>query len=242
MQYILSHKNQLITFLTSVILSVLLVAFYVSGASLVDTDSVAVGTTTVGAGLYVQDDFASVLSGDAYVYGQFNLPFLVSTSTTASTFAGPVTTSGTGGVGVGTATPGASQFGVNEGWNSILSGDVYIYGALNLPFVNATSTTATSTIGFGLAVDTSTLVADASSNRIAIATTTFPATGNEAIAVTVGAATASTTLYLGGTGAQIILRSIDGQDCVRIQVEQAGGVVDIGTQATLTSDVITCPE
>jgi len=150
MQYILSHKNQLITFLTSVILSVLLVAFYVSGASLVDTDSVAVGTTTVGAGLYVQDDFASVLSGDAYVYGQFNLPFLVSTSTTASTFAGPVTTSGTGGVGVGTATPGASQFGVNEGWNSILSGDVYVYGALNLPFVNATSTTATSTLRYGL--------------------------------------------------------------------------------------------
>ena len=234
MQYILSHKTQLITFFVAVSLSVLLVALYVFGASLVDTDSVGIGTTTVGAGLYVNEGFSSVLSDELYVFGRVNIPFLVSTSTTASSFAG--------GVGVGTTTPGTARFEVNEGWDSLLAGDTYVYGALNVPFVNATSTTATTTLS-NLIVDTSTLVVDPTANKIAIATTTFPAVGNETMTITAGSAAASTTLYLGGTASMIILRSTDGKDCIAISAQQGSIVADGGSSAVaLEVEAVTCPE
>ena len=69
MSFVLRNKTQIATFVSAVVLSVLLVALQVFGASLVDTDSVGVGTTTVGAGLHVTEGFTSVLDGDAYIYG-----------------------------------------------------------------------------------------------------------------------------------------------------------------------------
>ncbi|OGY64236.1 MAG: hypothetical protein A3I24_02640 [Candidatus Harrisonbacteria bacterium RIFCSPLOWO2_02_FULL_41_13b] len=229
MQYILSHKQQVITFLVSVVLSVLLVAFYTFGASLIDTDSVGVGTTTVGSGLYVAEGFASVLSDELYVYGRVNLPFLVSTSTTASSFAGSL--------GVGTTTPGGTTFGVNEGWATVLSGETYVYGPLNVPFVNATSTTATSTLS-NANFDSNTLIVDPS-DRVAIATSTFGSINDETMTVQIGKAAASTTVYIGGSVAMLILRTIDGGDCVAISFEQT--TTAVGANAPMTAEFITCP-
>src|SRR3989344_1652243 len=179
--YILSNKRHVLTFIVSVVLSVLLVAFYAVGASLVDTDSVGVGTTTVGAGLSVAEGMPTVLSSNAYIYGKLMLPFLVSTSTTASSFGGPV--------GVGTTTPGATRFGVNEGWTSILSGPAYVYGQLTVPYIVATSTvtTATSTLS-NINIDSNTFIVDRS-NRVAIATTTFGSINDETMTIQVGSAT-----------------------------------------------------
>ena len=103
MSFVLRNKTQIATFVSAVVLSVLLVALQVFGASLVDTDSVGVGTTTVGAGLHVTEGFTSVLDGDAYIYGQLNAAYLVATSTTDSSFAGNI--------GLGSTTP-AGALGV----------------------------------------------------------------------------------------------------------------------------------
>jgi len=229
--YILSNKRHVLTFIVSVVLSVLLVAFYAVGASLVDTDSVGVGTTTVGAGLSVAEGMPTVLSSNAYIYGKLMLPFLVSTSTTASSFGGPV--------GVGTTTPGATRFGVNEGWTSILSGPAYVYGQLTVPYIVATSTvtTATSTLS-NINIDSNTFIVDRS-NRVAIATTTFGSINDETMTIQVGSATASTTMYLGGSGSMLIMRTSDGGDCVAISFKQAATAV--GANAVLQSEFITCP-
>jgi len=280
--YILSNKRHVLTFIVSVVLSVLLVAFYAVGASLVDTDSVGVGTTTVGAGLSVAEGMPTVLSSNAYIYGKLMLPFLVSTSTTASSFGGPVgvgtttpgatrfgvnegwtsilsgpayvygqlmfpylvststTASSFGGpVGVGTTTPGATRFGVNEGWTSILSGPAYVYGQLTVPYIVATSTvtTATSTLS-NINIDSNTFIVDRS-NRVAIATTTFGSINDETMTIQVGSATASTTMYLGGSGSMLIMRTSDGGDCVAISFKQAATAV--GANAVLQSEFITCP-
>ena len=232
--YILSHKRHVLTFFVSVVLSVLLVAFYAVGASLIDTDSVGVGTTTVGAGLSVAEGMPTILSSNAYIYGQLKLPYLVSTSTTASSFGGPV--------GVGTTTPGTARFGVNEGWTSVLSGNAYVYGQLTVPYLVATSTAnaSTSTLSH-INIDSGTFIVD-KSNRIAIGTTTFGSINDETMTIQAGSITASTTMYLGGSAAMLILRTTDGQDCAAISVKQAtivaGGAANNGT---LSVDVITCP-
>lgn len=227
--YILSHKRQALTFGVSVILSVLLVAFYAVGASLVDTDSVGVGTTTVGAGLSVAEGMPTILSSNAYIYGKLMLPYLVSTSTTASSFGGPV--------GVGTTTPGAARFGVNEGWTTVLSGNAYVYGQLTVPYLVATSTAnaSTSTLSH-INIDSGTFVVD-KSNRVGIGTTTFGSINNETMTIQIGSATASTTMYLGGSAAMLIMRTTNEGDCVAISFKDG----TLGANAVMQSEYITCP-
>ena len=145
MSFVLRNKTQIATFVSAVVLSVLLVALQVFGASLVDTDSVGVGTTTVGAGLHVTEGFTSVLDGDAYIYGQLNAAYLVATSTTDSSFAGNV--------GLGSTTP-AGALGVQ--------GAAFVDDFLSVSTVLATSSVGvgTNTPGMALGVNGAALIED----------------------------------------------------------------------------------
>jgi len=145
MSFVLRNKTQIATFVSAVVLSVLLVALQVFGASLVDTDSVGVGTTTVGAGLHVTEGFTSVLDGDAYIYGQLNAAYLVATSTTDSSFAGNV--------GLGSTTPGGA-LGVQ--------GAAFVDDFLSVSTVLATSSigVGTNTPGMALGVNGAALIED----------------------------------------------------------------------------------
>lgn len=196
MSFVLKNKFQIATFVSAVVLSVLLVALQVFGASLVDTDSVGVGTTTVGAGLHVTEGFTSVLDGDAYIYGQLNLAYLVATSTTDSSFVGNV--------GLASTTPGGALgvtgAAVVEGFvsadyfTSTSTNSSWVFGNVGIgtstpgaalgvngvalvedhvrtSFLFATSTTATSTLSrFGSELASTTIVIDGASGRMAIGT------------------------------------------------------------------------
>ncbi len=100
--------------------------------------SVGVGTTSPGATLSVRGGLL-VAGGDAQILGgPLNVGFILATSTTASSFVGNV--------GVGTTTPGATLS---------VRGEALIDGRLTTNFLTATSTTATSSIAYGLTVVTS---------------------------------------------------------------------------------------
>jgi hypothetical protein len=151
MSFILSHKRQFLAFMLSVVLSVVLVALVVSGATYVDTDSVGIATSSPGAALGVKgaalvDGFlgatylratstGSVIGPDAtstalslavggygYVKGDWNV---AGTTTLSSAIA-------TSTLGVGTSTPEA-QFGLigrmlvyNDGATSTFFGGIHV--------------------------------------------------------------------------------------------------------------------
>lgn len=80
----LFSRRDLFAVFASVFLCVFMVGVITYGASVMDTDSIGVGTSTPGAGLYVSGGMTSFFAGDAYIYGQTNMSYFVATSTTAT--------------------------------------------------------------------------------------------------------------------------------------------------------------
>lgn len=197
----LSKRDSFSVF-ASVLLSVFMVAVVAYGASVIDTNSVGVGTSTPGTGLYVASGMASVLSGEAYIFGQTNLSYFI-----------------------------------------------------------ATSTTATSTILYGLDVATTSLRVDGNSGAVTIGTSSVPNSDNVANTTVTPSFTvsgvgdtygATGTVYVAGGGAkggEIIIKSSDGKNCVSLmaQTMQNTTEVAIGASATLASNLLTakvvaCPK
>lgn len=124
---VFNNKGQLLSFVVSVVLSILLVAFVANGTTYVDTDSVGVATDTPGAALSVK--------GQGIFEGFVRADYFTSTSTNPSWFFGLF--------GLGTTTPGAELSVV---------GAALVDGHVTASNFTATSTTATSTFNGGLSL------------------------------------------------------------------------------------------
>ncbi|MEK7654392.1 MAG: hypothetical protein AAB345_03925 [Patescibacteria group bacterium] len=147
-------------------------------------------------------------------------------------------TSAAGFLGIASVTPG-TLFDVAG--NSTIKGSLVAEGNLKTSYLIATSTTATSTIGYGLTVDTDTLVVDANGNGVLIATSTLPSTNNVVMAV--GTGSASTTLSISGgasVGSSIIIKSTNGNGCILISGNSAEADAD-GT-IPLVGKLVSCPK
>lgn len=220
------NKKQIWSFLASVLVSVFAVTLMASAVTYISDTSVGIATDTPGV--------AAGVKGAGLFEGFVSANYYTSTSTAASWMMGAL--------GIGTTTPGAAiRLGVKG--NSDFAGTVVVADALESSYLIATSTTATSTMGFGLTVDSTSLVVDAGSNGVGVATSTL-ATTAAALNVTlgVGAGTASSTVYVGGgptVGAELIMRSSNGIDCISIQASSLQASAD-GTVA-LVGKLIECP-
>jgi hypothetical protein len=162
------------------------------------------------------------------------------------TYGATITISSTG-VGSGTSTPGAA-IGAKGG--AIIEDFVY------MSYFTATSTTATSTVRFGLNVATSSFNVNGNSGAVTIGTTTVPdadVAGTMALDPSftvsgVGSAyNATGTVYVagGGTkGGQIIIKSSNGANCISIMANSVAndpGAVAMSATTLLDVDVVECP-
>ncbi len=236
------YQRQIITFVASVVLSLALVSMMAFGATYIDVDSVGIATDTPGAALGVKgagifEGFVSAgyytststsnswltgafglgtntpgvrlgVQGSAIIDGFVSAQYYTSTSTSNSWLLGTA-------FGLGTTTPGQRLS---------VDGDIYgdiahIDDHLRTSYLLATSTTATSTIGYGLTVDSTSLVVDASVNGVGIATSTIVSIGADRATLSIGAGTASTTIFVAGGGAlggAMIFKDTDGNGCTMI--------------------------
>jgi len=147
-----------------------------------------------------------------------------------------------GNLGLGTTTPGA-KLGIRGG----VVVDDFVY----MSSLTATSTTATSTVMFGMALATTTII-DGNTGRLAVGTTTVSqgsvtnALGDPGVTVT-GAGSmmnATGTIYLAGGGAnggQIFIKSSNGTGrCIVITATDLGAA--LGTAGVLTTKTAACPK
>ena len=158
-----------------------------------------------------------------------------------------------GKLGIGTTTPGSD---LNDDGGLAVAGGGLFGDYVRASYFNATSTTATSTIRYGLQVATTSLFVDGNSGAVTIGTTTVPdadventmAIGPSFTVSGVGEAYEATgTVYITGGGAnggQIILKSSDGFECVSLTAN-SGDVVPGASATTLagliTAKVVACP-
>ncbi len=220
------NKKQVLSLVASVAVSVFAVALVASATTYIDTASVGVASSTVGAAVAVK--------GAAIFDGFVSADYFTSTSTGSSWMMGNL--------GIGTTTPG-SRIGVKGTFNA---GSVVAEGSLKSSYLVATSTTATSTIGFGLTAGgtSNTLVIDAGGNGVGVGTTTLPAVNDITMKMAVGDGTATTSVYISGgasAGSSIILKSADGRACGELMYNQGAAVIGLGTVAA-TFKPIACPE
>lgn len=181
---------------------------------------VGVGTTTPGAAFAVATSTAGL-----------NTAFLLSNLGSNYTFyaedvandGSPFVIDAAGNVGVGTTTPGV-KLGI--------AGDINanaIYGDT----LFATSTTATSTLRGGLTVDTDTLIADFSSNKVSAASTSpWGQFSIESIKGTVGASTPIFVVGDQGTTSPFLM--VSGNDG-RVGIASSSPFVTLGITGTTTS-------
>ncbi|TSC82535.1 MAG: hypothetical protein G01um101419_541 [Parcubacteria group bacterium Gr01-1014_19] len=147
-------------------------------------------------------------------------------------------TATSGFLGVASSAPG-TIFGVKG--DSDFAGSLTVADNLKASYLIATSTTATSTIGYGLNVDSGTFVVDANGNGVLIATSTLPSTNNVVMAA--GTGSASSTVFISGgasVGSALIIKSSNGNGCILISGNSADGDAD-GT-IPLTGKLISCPK
>lgn len=261
------NKKQVWSLVASVAVSVFAVALVASATTYIDTSSVGVASSTVGAAVAVKgaaifegfasaDYFTSTSSNPSWLMGGglgigttspgvslavkggvlsegfVSANYFTSTSTNSSWIFGKL--------GLGSTTPGA-QLSVNG--TSNFAGIVTVQDELKASYLVATSSSATSTIGYGLTVFSTALVADANSSSLGIGTSTFPVvSGDTKVTVSVGGGSASTTLFLAGgktVGSSIIIGSANGQGCVAITANR--GDADADGAVPLTARVIPCP-
>lgn len=238
--YVLSHKRQVVTFIVSVVLSVMLVALMAFGATTIDATSVGIGTSTPGGALGVKgaafvdgfalaNNFVATSSGSIFQwenndatsttyavgvggFGSVKGDWNIDATSSASSFVATNTLS------VGSSSPSGSEFSVVG--HSVLGGDLNITGLLDV------QSTGTSSINGGLEIESTTFIVDSSSNRIGFATSVWPTVmgggavnSDETPFLVAGGGSASTTLFLAGgadIGSSIILASTDGNGCVAI--------------------------
>ncbi len=189
------------------------------------------GTTTPGMALGVE--------GAGLFEGFVNADYFRSTSTNPSWLLGRL--------GMGTTSPSST---VNNDGGLAVEGSGLFGGFVMSSYLTATSSTATSTIRTGIEIASSSVV-DAVSGRIALGTTTIPdadvanTLANDPTLTISGLGStynATGTLYVtnpGAGGGQIILKSVDGYNCVAVSASSVAGA--IGTGVTLTSEVVACP-
>ncbi len=217
-----------------------------------------VGTTTVSDNL--NKDGGLAVEGGAIIGEGLTVSYVKATSTVASSFGGNLgaaTTSPAAALSViGSLlvnnTASSTFFGgvhvkdvggitTNSGLN-VTAGDILSAGKLTV------TSTATSSVAGDFTIDTTTLVVEANGNNVGIATTTFPSFGDnsETVKVSIGAGTASTTMYIAGgptVGSSIILKSSNGSNCILINANSNS--VALGAPASLetliTAKVIACP-
>lgn len=224
MSFVLSRGKQIIAVVLSIILSTLVVALIVQGVTYVDTDSVGIATATPGAAFGVK--------GEAIVEGFVSAGYYTSTSTSNSWLLANL--------GLGTTTPG-TRLGVLDAAD--IAGILTVEDHFKTSSLIATSTTATSTIAFGLTVDTTSLVVDAGGNGVGVGTSTLPASNNITASLAVGGGSASTTVYVSGgagVGSELILKSTDGSGCIAIMATRGAAALDAAV--TLSAKVVACPE
>lgn len=176
------------------------------------------------------------------------LSVLLSVFTVAVVAYGATMTISSGGLGSGTSTPGAA-IGAKGG--AVIEDFVY------MSYFTATSTTATSTVRFGLDVATSSFKVSGNSGQVTIGTTTVPDADvantmavDPALTVSgVGSAyNATGTLYVAGggaTGGQIIIKSSDGTHCVSLIATAGANALDasaLSAATLLTAKVVACPK
>ncbi len=217
------NKKHTLSVVVSVAVSVLGVALVASATTYIDTSSVGVASSTVGAAVAVK--------GAAIFEGFVAADYYTSTSTNSSWILGNL--------GLGTTTPGP-RLGLN---GSIDANSIIAENNIKTSYLVATSTTATSTIGYGLTINSTSLVADANSSSLGIGTSTFPvsSTGVKAT-ISVGGGSATSTLYLAGganVGSSIILKSADGNRCVEITANASDADAELAVP--LTVRVVACP-
>lgn len=212
---VFTNKRQLLTLIISVVASMFVVTLLVQAVTYVDTDSVGVATATPGGALGVK--------GVGIFDGFVSADYYTSTSTNNSWFLANF--------GLGTTTPGV-RLGVLDDVD--IAGLLTVESHIETSYLLATSTTAstfggaitvsgtaTSSVTGGLTVDTDTLNVDSSSNRVGIATSSFPSIGDQIVNVSIGVGTASTTVYIAGAGSVgsgIILKDSDGNGCTILMV------------------------
>ncbi|MEK7654199.1 MAG: hypothetical protein AAB345_02855 [Patescibacteria group bacterium] len=250
--------RQLLSVLLSVVISIMAVAFMANAVSYIDADSVGIATSSPGGALGVK--------GDAHVDG-FALANSFNATSSGSIFQWEANdaTSTTYAVGIG-------GFGSVKGdWNvagtstisslyatSTLSvgssspdmafsviGDSLINGTLGVLNVLDVQGTATSTFDAGLQIDFDTLVVDNNANIISIATTTGTGSAELGLApeLTIGAGSASSSIFVSGgaeVGSALLLKSQDGDGCILITGSQLDADAD-GTIA-LVGKVVGCPD
>ncbi len=264
---VFNNKKQVWSFLISVAIAVFSVTLIASAVTYIDADSVGVATATPGAALGVKggvlvdgfalaDYFVATSSNPSWLMGGglglgttapgailgvkggvivddfMSANYLTATSTTKDSWL-------MGQLGLGTTTVSDTLDKGGLGINGSMIVSNFIYTS----FLNATSTTATSTFDGGLEVDGDTLRINRSGNNITIATTSSPAVeGDTTPIISVGAGSASTTLFLAGgasVGSSIVLASADGSGCIIIIADKRNQ--DAEGTINLVGKVIACP-
>ena len=188
--------------------------------------NVATSVATLGAAFTVHGN--SNFEGPVTVNQPLTLPLINATSTTGySVFAGPISASSTaligGNVGINVATSVATlgaAFTVHG--NSNFEGPVTFNVMPSMPFLSATSTTATSSLAYSLTT---------AAGMIGVASATPAATLGVAGNVALGD-TATSTITLHSTGAAIggcieIEASTPASTWVRLYVGSGGGTLDV---------------
>ena len=236
-------------------------ALGVKGAALVDgfvwADYIVATSTSVASGVGTSSPGAEFgIGGGLLVEGGITGSYLRASSTVASSFGGSL--------GVGSSSPAATTLGVigtllvNNTASSTFLGGLYVRDVGGITTQSGITVTggdiessgklvitssATSSITGAFTVDTTTLVVDAGGNGVGVATSSFPGiTGDVSATLSVGAGTASTTLFLSGgptVGSSIILRSSNGTDCVLIVANAADA--DADGNIALVGKTTECP-
>ncbi|MBI1956890.1 MAG: hypothetical protein HYS44_00310, partial [Candidatus Niyogibacteria bacterium] len=173
-------------------------------------DGGIIGAVTPAAGTFTTLTYNTLFrgAGDSEIAGDVNI--FGQQINIGDGKAGTTTLTGAGGLGIGTSTPGAG-LALGSGTTTILGLDVYAWGQLNVPFINAT-TTDTNFFGGSLSVTES-------------ATSTF--VGGVDVTTTGGLSSASGITLSGG---ELILANIIG--CTEALETTDDGTVICGTDET----------
>lgn len=192
--------------------------------------STASGLTVTGGDiqssgkLTVTSAATSSFSGTILASGLLNATNLYSSNAATSAFEGGIRIKTTGGLESGAGL-------------TVTAGDIQSSGKITV------TSAATSSITGSFTVDTNSLNVDSGGNGVGIATSTYPSiTGDVAATVSVGAGSASSTLYLAGgdsVGSSIILKSTDGTGCISIMATRGSAAIDAAI--TLSATVVDCP-
>jgi hypothetical protein len=235
----LFSRRDLFAVFASVFMCVFMVGVISYGATItISSGGVGSGTSTMGA--------AIAAHGAGIFEGFVSADYFTSTSTNVSWIMGKL--------GIGTTTPSDN---LNKDGGLAVAGGAIIGDSIYTSYLTATSTTATSTMRFGLDVATTSLSVYGNTGMVTIGATSSPQTGvantqavNPSLTVFgVGStANATGTLYVGGkgsTGGQIIIRDSSGYGCISLMAKRGANDLDASALSIadlITAKVVACPK